>query len=180
MKCGCSIYLFLNSANLICRDTDISKYFRESHGHRVNESRLYSGTLLNSLPHLSYIWTSLVYYLVICLSWIIASSADVDQTPSFTASGQLLNCYRHACPNTVYTRCLRFTEVFTEVIVCKSDVMIMFEKVCRLPSSACFDNRTLTHPSKDKHIPLYTAMSTKHVLKNERKFVRYIWITWPR
>ena len=32
---------FLNSANLICRGTDISKYFRESLGIRDNESRLY-------------------------------------------------------------------------------------------------------------------------------------------
>ena len=31
----------LNSANLICRDTDISKYFRESLGLRDNESQLY-------------------------------------------------------------------------------------------------------------------------------------------
>ena len=31
----------LNSANLICRGTDISKYFRESLGIRDNESRLY-------------------------------------------------------------------------------------------------------------------------------------------
>ena len=30
LKCGCSKYFFLNSANLICRGTDISKYFRES------------------------------------------------------------------------------------------------------------------------------------------------------
>ena len=41
VKCGCSIYFFLNSANLICRSTDISKYFRESLGIRDNESRLY-------------------------------------------------------------------------------------------------------------------------------------------
>ena len=33
-------FLF-NSANLTCRDTDISKYFRESVGLRDNESRLY-------------------------------------------------------------------------------------------------------------------------------------------
>ena len=32
---------FLNSENLICRDTDISKYFKESLGLRDNESRLY-------------------------------------------------------------------------------------------------------------------------------------------
>ena len=33
------IIFFLNSANLICRGTDISKYFRESLGIRDNESR---------------------------------------------------------------------------------------------------------------------------------------------
>ena len=35
------LFFFLKSANLICRDTDISKYFRESLGLRDNESRLY-------------------------------------------------------------------------------------------------------------------------------------------
>ena len=38
---GCSIYFFLNSVNLICQGTDISKYFRESFGFRGNISRLY-------------------------------------------------------------------------------------------------------------------------------------------
>ena len=33
--------IFLKSAHLICRDTDISKYFRKSLGLRDNESRLY-------------------------------------------------------------------------------------------------------------------------------------------
>ena len=41
VKCGCSIYFFLKSGNLICRSTDISKYFRASLGIRDNESRLY-------------------------------------------------------------------------------------------------------------------------------------------
>ena len=41
VKCGCSNYFFFSSANLICRGTDISKYFRESLGIRDNESRLY-------------------------------------------------------------------------------------------------------------------------------------------
>ena len=41
VKCGQSNYFFLNSANPICRTTDISKYFRESLGIRDNESRLY-------------------------------------------------------------------------------------------------------------------------------------------
>ena len=35
--------VFVNSANLICRRTDISKYSRESLGLRDNESRLYFG-----------------------------------------------------------------------------------------------------------------------------------------
>ena len=40
MKRGCSIFFFftLNSGNLLCRSTDISKYFRESLGLRDNES----------------------------------------------------------------------------------------------------------------------------------------------
>ena len=41
VKCGCPIYFFLNSANLICRGTDISKYLTESFGLRDNENRLY-------------------------------------------------------------------------------------------------------------------------------------------
>ena len=40
MKCGCSIYFFLNSANLVCGGTDISKYFRGSPGLR-DETQLY-------------------------------------------------------------------------------------------------------------------------------------------
>ena len=44
VKCGCSIYFFLNSAILICRGTDISKYLRKSLGIRDNESGLYSSS----------------------------------------------------------------------------------------------------------------------------------------
>ena len=40
VKYDCSNYVFLNSANLICWSTDISKYFRESLGIRDNESGL--------------------------------------------------------------------------------------------------------------------------------------------
>ena len=32
VKCGCSNYFFLNSENLICRGTDVSKSYRESFG----------------------------------------------------------------------------------------------------------------------------------------------------
>ena len=41
VKFGCSNGIFLNSANLICRNTDISKCYRESLRLRDNESRLY-------------------------------------------------------------------------------------------------------------------------------------------
>ena len=40
MKYGCAICIFLNSENLICRSTDISKCFRGSLQLRDNESRL--------------------------------------------------------------------------------------------------------------------------------------------
>ena len=40
MKFGCSIGIFLNSANLICRSTDISKCLRGSLRLGDNESRL--------------------------------------------------------------------------------------------------------------------------------------------
>ena len=46
VKFGCSNYFFFNSADLICRGTDISKYFIESLGFRDNESRLYLAIIL--------------------------------------------------------------------------------------------------------------------------------------
>ena len=46
VKWGCLNHLFLNSATLMCRGTDISKYFRESPGIRDNESRLYLSLLV--------------------------------------------------------------------------------------------------------------------------------------
>ena len=49
VKCGCSNYFWFNSANLICRGTDISKYFRKSFGIRDNESRLYLHVLCRLL-----------------------------------------------------------------------------------------------------------------------------------
>ena len=45
-----NLSFFLNSANLICRDTDISKYFREPFGLRDNESRLYLICVTSILP----------------------------------------------------------------------------------------------------------------------------------
>ena len=41
VKFGCSICIFLNSANLICQSTDISKCFRGPLRLRDNESLLY-------------------------------------------------------------------------------------------------------------------------------------------
>ena len=53
---------FLNSANLICRDTDISKYFRESLGLRDNESRLYNVDVVAGQTARMRILVSLVLY----------------------------------------------------------------------------------------------------------------------
>ena len=53
-KFGCSFGIFLNSANLICRNTDISKCFRGSLRLRDNESRLYydeTTEKLAEIPH---------------------------------------------------------------------------------------------------------------------------------
>ena len=49
VKFGCAICIFLNSENLICRSTDISKCFRGSLHLRDNESRLYFGILSISI-----------------------------------------------------------------------------------------------------------------------------------
>ena len=40
VKCGFRFIVFVNSANPVCRGTDISKCFRESVGLRDYESRL--------------------------------------------------------------------------------------------------------------------------------------------
>ena len=52
VKCGCSIYFFLSSANLFCRGMDISKYLRESIGLPYNENRLYMSPHLGDEMHL--------------------------------------------------------------------------------------------------------------------------------
>ena len=72
VKCGCSIYFFLKSANLICRSTDISKYFWEFFGVQDNESRLYyiyskwsfGGYKLWSRTACTFvkIWSGLLFY----------------------------------------------------------------------------------------------------------------------
>ena len=50
VRCGC-FFFFLNSANLICRGTDISKYFIESLGIRDNKSQLYITLESNEHTH---------------------------------------------------------------------------------------------------------------------------------
>ena len=49
VKFGCSFGIFLNSAHLICRSTDISKCFRGSLRLREHESRLYFPYFLSGL-----------------------------------------------------------------------------------------------------------------------------------
>ena len=51
VKCVVQFIVFLTLSTLICRGTDISKYFSESLGIRDNENRLYS-QCMHSLLHL--------------------------------------------------------------------------------------------------------------------------------
>ena len=64
MKFGCSFGIFLNSAHLICRSTDISKCFSGSLRLRDNESQLY---LLIMVP-VNYILTAFVSMRITCYS----------------------------------------------------------------------------------------------------------------
>ena len=61
VKFGCSIGIFLNTAHLICRSTDISKCFRGSLRLRDNESRLYMG------QDNTYLFYTTLYYAILSL-----------------------------------------------------------------------------------------------------------------
>ena len=77
------IIFFLNSANLICRGTDISKYFRESLGIRDNESRLYLVTVftvnIRTPERLTYLYKHLnkSYFTTFIMSATIEPVATV-------------------------------------------------------------------------------------------------------
>ena len=58
---GCAICIFLNSENLICRSTDISKGFRWSHQLRDNESRLYVSS--SAAYKFDYQWPRISHFL---------------------------------------------------------------------------------------------------------------------
>ena len=72
MKSGCSIGIFLNTAHLICRSTDISKCFRGSLRLRDNESRLYMYRRAHAL-------TLFVYYTHILTHYQISDFGDQRQ-----------------------------------------------------------------------------------------------------
>ena len=57
VKFGCSIGIFLNTAHLICRSTDISKCFRGSLRLRDNESRLYFQSQQNVVFAFGYFYS---------------------------------------------------------------------------------------------------------------------------
>ena len=62
VKCAVRFIVFLSSANLICRGTDISKRFRESLGIQDNESRLYFSHVMNTIRE--HFDTTIIYLLV--------------------------------------------------------------------------------------------------------------------
>ena len=65
MDVGCSIGIFLNSANLICRSADISKCFRGSLQLLDNESRLYI--------FFSYLFLTAYVFYVLRIIWAMAT-----------------------------------------------------------------------------------------------------------
>ena len=69
MKFGCSIGIFLNSANLICRSTDISKCFRGSLRLRDNESRLYCLSFIKCNTPVAFNRINMVLFALIWLPY---------------------------------------------------------------------------------------------------------------
>ena len=135
VKCGCSIHLFLNSANLICRGTDISKYFRESLGIRDNESRLYWFASFNQFRFLSV--------LQVC-------STKYD--PSLQHSDQFDKC--DSDPLSVGNRsCCSGTNVATLILYhrtwinyhCHADLMVFASQIqMTCGTETCVQNMSLT------------------------------------
>ena len=81
VKCGCSNYFFFNSANLICRGTDILKYFIVSLGFRDNEGRLYMYICSISIRFSSFILClprSFVNLLICQTAVWVANSVNPD------------------------------------------------------------------------------------------------------
>ena len=69
IKCGSSIYFFLDSTNLIYRGSDISQFFRESLELRDNENRLYQ-PFWSHLPFHLHPRVSEMYSSMIETGWV--------------------------------------------------------------------------------------------------------------
>ena len=91
MKFGRSFGIFLNSAHLICRSTDISKCLSMSLRLRDNESRLYKNINLHLKNIIIYIYTlytedtrynDTVCYQRLCCSIEFAVIKKLDMDPT--------------------------------------------------------------------------------------------------
>ena len=71
VKCGCSVYFFLSSANLICRGKDSLKYFRESLGLRDNGSRLYMVSLRSNKKYLDFPFYPFFLFVCFLFFWCV-------------------------------------------------------------------------------------------------------------
>ena len=81
MKFDCLIGIFLNSANLICQSTDISKCFRGSLHFRDNESRLYVKTRFFSIRGFFEILVFEISRLTVCrYAQTFYSAVIIDDT----------------------------------------------------------------------------------------------------
>ena len=83
MKFGCSFGIFLISANLICRSTDISKCFGRSLRLRDNESRLYLLLDVLLVCNFFYYWVFLLlfcsYCTYVCHNFICLNSLECNK-----------------------------------------------------------------------------------------------------
>ena len=115
------IYFFLNTANLICRGTDISKYFRESLRLRDNESRLYNQKW-NKVIHLAV--TSRVSVLVP----IYSSKASLLLMSFYTK--------RSLAVSNFFCQCLDVVLLQLNIVVSKKLFGLPVETVFQLPFPA--------------------------------------------
>ena len=93
MKFGCSNCFFLNTTNLMCRSTDISKCFRGSLRFRDNESRLY--VHVNGLKQYGHINGScpFCFLFIFLLQFKKWKWLEMDVAAAFNGDGRCLRVW---------------------------------------------------------------------------------------
>ena len=117
----CETWLFdlsflLNSANLICRETDIAKYFSESLGPRDNESRLYIGLIppsFDAFGKLYFVFVEFLLYFRIQELQILAFYMHIENvmTQSRTTKAGMRYPYSGLSLSRSPRDCLKYFEI---------------------------------------------------------------------